>query len=59
CSRLPPWMASMCEHCVELDRRINHLKGLLAKVTDAQTVAAIGAMVEKIEAEKIALHLTK
>ncbi|BAR55043.1 hypothetical protein NK6_1859 [Bradyrhizobium diazoefficiens] len=32
---------------------------MLAKVTDAQTVAAIGAMVEKIEAEKIALHLTK
>ncbi|WP_161535395.1 hypothetical protein [Bradyrhizobium sp. LCT2] len=49
----------MCEKCGELDRRINHLKGLVARVTDAQTVAAIGAMTEKIEAEKITLHPTK
>jgi hypothetical protein len=46
----------MCEKCVELDRRVSHLRTLLANMTDSRTVAAINVMVEKIETEKAAFH---
>jgi hypothetical protein len=49
-------LASMCEKCLELDRRVSHLRTLIANVTDSQTIAAMNVMIEKIEAEKVALH---
>ncbi|WP_426611212.1 hypothetical protein [Bradyrhizobium sp. McL0616] len=41
---------------MEFDKRISHLEFLAANVNDTQTVAAIGVMTKKVEAEKSALH---
>ena len=40
----------MCEKCVELDKRIERLKSIEVRLTDAQTVEGARALVAELEA---------
>ena len=47
---------SMCEICVELDKRIIRLKRIAAQLLDPETVEAATQLVGEMEARKKALH---
>jgi hypothetical protein len=47
---------AMCEKCVELDKKIEHYRQLSRWITDQQTIEQFGLFVEKLRAEKTALH---
>ena len=49
-------VAVMCDKCTELDRKIGHLRRMMAQIADAQTLAAATALIDEIEARKTALH---
>jgi hypothetical protein len=46
----------MCEKCAELDKKIEHYKQLSSLITDQKAVDAISLLIEKLRAEKTALH---
>ena len=46
----------MCWKCREIDKKIAHYRTLIARVIDKQTLEGLEHMVEKLEAEKKALH---
>jgi hypothetical protein len=46
----------MCEKCVDLDNKTEHYRRISASISDQLTVDRIDALVEKLEAEKAALH---
>jgi hypothetical protein len=46
----------MCEKCVELDERIEHYGQLSRGITDRRTIDTIRSLIEKLRAEKTALH---
>ena len=46
----------MCEKCVEIDDRIDRYLRLSQSVNDQRTLAGIVMLIEKLEAEKAALH---
>jgi hypothetical protein len=46
----------MCEKCAELDRRIDHLRSMVEKLADPQTLAAANKLIEEMESEKAQLH---
>ena len=47
---------AMCERCIELDRKVDHLKEVSGRVLDQQTLDGINGLIAKLEAEKRALH---
>jgi hypothetical protein len=47
---------AMCEKCSELDDRIAHYVRLGSRITDKLTSEAIVELVERMKAEKVALH---
>jgi|HubBroStandDraft_2_1064218.scaffolds.fasta_scaffold1146871_1 hypothetical protein len=47
----------MCEKCIEIDKTIAHYRWILGRVIDPLTHQAADDLIEKLEAEKIALHL--
>jgi predicted component of type VI protein secretion system len=50
---------AMCEKCAELDEKIGHYRMVIMRVPDAQTVEGINKLIEKMQAEKAALHPAK
>jgi hypothetical protein len=49
-------MAVMCWKCIELDRRIGHLRRMMEQLSDPLTIEAANKMIEEMEAEKAKLH---
>jgi hypothetical protein len=47
---------AMCERCVELDQKIHHYRRLALSIVDQRTVDGINELIEKMKAEKVALH---
>ena len=46
----------MCDRCTELDRKIEHYRVLLVRITDKQTTEAIEALIDRLLREKADLH---
>ena len=58
--RLPPGAGNgertMCDKCVEIDKKTDHYRQLAKMITDAPTLDGIKVLIEKMKAEKAALH---
>jgi hypothetical protein len=46
----------VCDKCTELDRRIDHLKKMIERLEDPETVEAANEMIAQMEATKATLH---
>jgi len=46
----------MCEKCVELDSKIEHYRLLASLITDEPILDGIKHLIERIQAQKVALH---
>jgi hypothetical protein len=49
----------MCEKCVEIDKAMARYKRIKMQVVDRQATEAADRLIEKLEAEKAALHPEK
>jgi FAD/FMN-containing dehydrogenase len=47
---------AMCDKCVELDGKIEHYQRLSSTITDQRTLDGIKELVERMKAQKTALH---
>jgi hypothetical protein len=47
---------SMCEKCVELDRKIEHYRRLALAISDRQTVEGIADLIKRMESQKLHFH---
>jgi hypothetical protein len=47
---------AMCEKCVKLDSKIDHYRFLASRLTDQLTIHGIKQLIDRIQAEKAALH---
>jgi hypothetical protein len=46
----------MCEQCVEIDKKIEHHRRLASLITDQLTLDGIKQLIERMQAQKAALH---
>ena len=46
----------VCDKCAELDGKIEHYRRLSSMMTDQQMIDGLKALIEKLRAEKAALH---
>jgi hypothetical protein len=46
----------MCEKCVELDGTIEHYRRMASGITDQATLDGIKELIERMKAQKAALH---
>ena len=46
----------MCDRCIELDKKIEHLQTLAARVLDQMTTDGIAQLVREMRDEKKKLH---
>ena len=46
----------MCDRCIELDKKIEHLQTLAARVQDQMTTDGIAQLVRELRDEKKKLH---
>jgi hypothetical protein len=46
----------MCDKCLEIDRKIEHCRRLQSTAPDHNVAERIAALIEKLRAEKVALH---
>jgi hypothetical protein len=46
----------MCNKCTELDTKIDRYKRLASSIADGPTIDGIKALIEKMKAQKFALH---
>jgi hypothetical protein len=46
----------MCDHCIELDKKIAQFQKLAERVLDPLTVEGLGKLIEEMQAQKAALH---
>jgi hypothetical protein len=46
----------MCDHCIELDRKIAQFQTLAERVLDPLTVEGLRKLIEEMQAQKAALH---
>jgi len=49
----------MCEKCVELDDKIEHYQRMASRISDQAMLAGIKELIERMQAEKAALHPEK
>jgi hypothetical protein len=47
---------AMCDKCVELDKKIEHYRSLVAKVPDPLTAERVGELIKEMQAQKAQLH---
>jgi hypothetical protein len=47
---------NMCDRCIELDKKIEHLQTLAARVQDQMTTDGIAQLVRELRDEKKKLH---
>jgi hypothetical protein len=50
------WDWKMCDKCVEFDGKIDHYRFLASRLTDELTLDGIKQLIERLQAEKAALH---
>jgi beta-phosphoglucomutase-like phosphatase (HAD superfamily) len=48
---------AMCEQCVEIDKKIDHYRQMASRMTDQPLLDGIKELVERMQAQKVALHL--
>jgi hypothetical protein len=46
----------MCEKCAELDSKIEHYRLLASRITDEPILDGIKHLIERMQAQKVALH---
>ena len=46
----------MCDKCRELDKKIDHYRSLMNRITDQLTIERVGKLIEEMQALKAALH---
>jgi len=46
----------MCEKCVEFDEKIEDYRRLSSRITDQATLNGIKELIERMQAQKAALH---
>jgi hypothetical protein len=46
----------MCDKCVELDGKIEHYQRMASRITDQAMFDGIRELIERVKAEKAALH---
>jgi beta-phosphoglucomutase-like phosphatase (HAD superfamily) len=46
----------MCDECVELDSKIEHYRFMASRVTDQPPLDGIKELIERMQAQKLALH---
>jgi hypothetical protein len=46
----------MCEKCVELDSKIEHYRFMASRISDQAMLAGIKGLIERMHAQKAALH---
>jgi hypothetical protein len=46
----------MCEKCIELDIKIEHYRVMAAGLTDQPTLDGIKDLIDRMQAQKAALH---
>jgi hypothetical protein len=46
----------MCEKCVELDSKIEHYQRMASRISDQAMLAGIKELIERMQAQKAALH---
>jgi hypothetical protein len=46
----------MCEKCVEIDSKIEHYRLLASRIADQPTLDGIKQLMERMQAQKAALH---
>jgi hypothetical protein len=49
----------MCWQCEQIDREIEHYRGLFARITDQRSAKGLEILIAKLEAEKNALHVVE
>jgi hypothetical protein len=47
---------TMCERCVEIDKKIEHYRFMASRMTDQPTLDGIKKLIEDMKAERTALH---
>jgi hypothetical protein len=52
-------VSAMCDECVKLDQKIEHYKGMIARIPDPLTTERVGKLIEDLQAQKAALHPEK
>jgi hypothetical protein len=46
----------MCEKCVEIDGKVEYYQRLASRVTDQLTIDGIKELIERLKAQRAALH---
>jgi hypothetical protein len=46
----------MCEQCVEIDKKIDHYRQMASRMMDQPLLDGIKELVERMQAQKVALH---
>ena len=49
----------MCWKCREIDKEIEHYRGLSARVSDERSVKSLDILIAKLEAEKNEVHIAE
>ena len=47
---------AMCNKCVEIDKKIEHYRLLASRLTDQPILDGIKELIERMQAQKAALH---
>jgi hypothetical protein len=47
---------AMCDKCAEIDGKIEHYQQLSSRITDQATLDGIKQLIERMKAQKTALH---
>jgi hypothetical protein len=47
---------SMCEKCIELDKKIEHYRVMASRITDQPVLDGIKELIERMQAQKAAFH---
>jgi beta-phosphoglucomutase-like phosphatase (HAD superfamily) len=46
----------MCDKCDEIDKKMEHHRLLASRLTDQPTIDGIKELIERMQAQKLALH---
>jgi hypothetical protein len=46
----------VCAQCIEIDKEIEHFRFMASRITDQQLLDGIKTLIERMQAQKVALH---
>jgi hypothetical protein len=49
----------MCWKCEQIDKHIEHYRGLLARIADERSAESLNILIAQLEARKTALHMAE